>query len=283
LQGEEEQILKKTAYRHRIGFILSLVGIMAVAGCSSSSVSKGNTSESSGTLLKVKKVSAATLDQNENGPSQFTADVPAGKLIATIPYPKHANTVYLTFDDGPGDYTKEIVDILDKNHIKGSFFWVGDNVANWMTKDPAHVDFSHYMLKDGDVIGSHTMKHTALGHKSLNEQIHLIEESTQFVSEKIGHQVDYFRPPYGSVDKNTRKASIATKQILTYWDADSEDWKYPNDPQKVTSNIMKEVKPGAIILMHEKSHTVLLLQQVIDELKAKGYQFAPLPIPKGKV
>jgi peptidoglycan-N-acetylglucosamine deacetylase len=276
--------LKKITYQQRLGLIWCLVGSMAIVGCSpwaTTTASKQNSSESGGTLLKMKKVSAATLDQAEDGPSNFSADVPAGKLVADIPYPQHEKTVYLTFDDGPGDYTKEIVDILDKNHIKGSFFWVGDNVASWMAKDPSRIDFARYMVKDGDVIGSHTMKHTALGHKSLEEQIRLIEDSTNFVSEKIGHPVNYFRPPYGSVDKNTRKASIATKQILTYWAADSEDWKYPNDPQKVMSNIMRDVKPGAIILMHEKSHTVGMLQRMIDELKVSGYQFAPLPTPRG--
>jgi peptidoglycan-N-acetylglucosamine deacetylase len=277
--------LKKINYKQRWALIISLVGSIAIAGCSHSATStpsKQNSAESGGTLLKDKKASAATLDQNEDQPAKFTADVPVGKLIADIPYPQNPKTVYLTFDDGPGDYTKEIVDILDKNHIKGSFFWVGDNVASWIAKDPSRVDFAHYMIQDGDVIGTHTMKHTALAHKSLAEQIHLIEESTNFVSEKIGHPINYFRPPYGSVDKNTRKASETTKEIIAYWEADSLDWKYPNNPEKVLSNIMREVKPGAIILMHEKDHSAGMLQRVIDDLKASGYQFAPLPIPKEK-
>ncbi|HJV47362.1 MAG TPA: polysaccharide deacetylase family protein [Bacillota bacterium] len=210
----------------------------------------------------------------------FEAELAYGKLTTTIPYPSYKKTVYLTFDDGPGSNTKRIVEILDKNKIIGSFFWVGDNLASWLKHDDSSQSFIQEMLKKGEVIGSHTMKHTALGHTGLDSQIHLIKESKEFISDKIGHPVVYFRPPYGSVDQNTPKAAEETKQIITYWQADSEDWKYPHNPDKVLNNIMSEVGPGAIILLHEKSTTADMLQGIIDALKEKGYHFAPLPHPK---
>jgi peptidoglycan-N-acetylglucosamine deacetylase len=276
-------------YKRGIALVLGLVGIVisGISGCSSGISSEtGNTT---GSLMIVKKASAATLNPNKStqdkkasaaGLPDFSTKVPLGKLIANIPYPQHPNTVYLTFDDGPSNYTKEIVATLDNNQIKGSFFWIGDNLASW-SKDPSNLNLAHYMVQDGLMIGSHTMKHTGLGHKSLAEQINLIQESTNFVAEKIGHPVYYFRPPYGSVDQITRKASMATKQIIAYWDVDSLDWKYQNDPDKFISNILTEVKPGDIIIMHEKDHTAEMLQKVIDTLKGKGYQFAALPTPQG--
>jgi peptidoglycan-N-acetylglucosamine deacetylase len=205
-------------------------------------------------------------------------DPPVGKFIGDISHSE--NTVYLTFDDGPGQYTKQLVSILDQNRLKGSFFWIGNNLRHWVEEDPSNVAFARYMVKEGDVIGSHTMKHLPLSHKSLEEQEQMIEESTNFVSQTIGSPVYYFRPPYGAVDQNTKKASIDTGQVLAYWEVDSEDWRYPNHPEKVIANIEKEVKPGAIILMHEKSNTVHLLQQAIHLLKNKGYQISALPTPK---
>jgi peptidoglycan-N-acetylglucosamine deacetylase len=213
-------------------------------------------------------------------PTSFETKLPFGKLTQTIPYPSHEQTVYLTFDDGPGPYTKEIVSILDQNHIQGSFFWVGQNLANWLKKDASNDSFAHEMLSKGEVIGSHTMEHTALGHKSYQMQLQLMQESAEFISAKIGHPITYFRPPYGSVDHFTEKASETTKQIIVYWKVDSEDWRYPRDPVKVLNNIMSEVGPGSIILLHEKSTTVDMLQHIIDTLKEKGYSFAALPTPK---
>jgi peptidoglycan-N-acetylglucosamine deacetylase len=233
--------------------------------------------------LNLKKVSAETLDKkNGEQPDKqkkeeakpvevlsVTTDLPMGKLIAKVP--NSGNAVFLTFDDGPSPYTKEIVDILEKNHIQGAFFWVGHNM------EFANDAMVQKMLQNGDVIGSHTMNHTSLSHKSLEEQTKLIEESSNYISQKIKYPVTFFRPPYGAVDANTYKAATQAHQVITYWAVDSEDWKYPKNPEKIMSNIMNEVKPGDIILMHEKSHTVQLLQHIIDTLKSKNYQFAALP------
>jgi peptidoglycan-N-acetylglucosamine deacetylase len=234
--------------------------------------------------LNLKKVSAETLDKkkeeqaknqaekDESKPAEVasvTTNLPMGKLIAKVP--DSGNTVFLTFDDGPSPYTKEIVDILEKNHIQGAFFWVGHNM------EFANDAIVQQMLQNGDVIGSHTMDHTSLSHKSLAEQIKLIEESRDYISQKINYPVTFFRPPYGAVDANTYKAATEAHQVIAYWAVDSEDWKYPKNPNKIMSNIMNEVKPGDIILMHEKSHTVKLLQHIIDTLKSKNYQFAALP------
>lgn len=70
-----------------------------------------------------------------------------------------------------------------------------------------------------------------------------------------------------------------TNQILAYWNVDSLDWKHGDKPDLIMNNIASEVKPGSIILMHEKEQTVRLLPKIIELLKQKGYGFAPLPVP----
>lgn len=205
--------------------------------------------------------------------SQLTSPLPdglvLGKMIGVIHRPQ--KLVYLTFDDGPSHFTAPIAEVLSKNNIQASFFWIGNHLSNG--------EVAHKLIQEGDIIGTHTMNHAVMEHHTLSEQIQMIKKTTDYVSKKIGQPVLYFRPPYGAVDDNTLKASLATGQILTYWTVDSEDWKYPTNPQKILSNINREVKPGSIILMHEKPQTVAVLQQVIDLLKQKGYQFAPLPTP----
>ncbi|WP_027415902.1 polysaccharide deacetylase family protein [Aneurinibacillus terranovensis] len=198
--------------------------------------------------------------------------LPFGKLIANVPAKN--KTVYLTFDDGPNERTKEMVAVLDKYGVKATFFWIGENI-----KDDI-VPVAKQMVAEGHVIGTHTMHHTSMAHKSLQEQEAIINQTTSFISQKIGAPIVYFRPPYGAVDKNTRIASQDTKQSLIYWEVDSEDWKYPHNPQKILSNIESEVKPNAIILMHEKAWTLELIPKVISILKNKGYELAPLPAPE---
>jgi peptidoglycan/xylan/chitin deacetylase (PgdA/CDA1 family) len=199
--------------------------------------------------------------------------VPAvGVMISKLPRPKP--TVYLTFDDGPSKYTEAIVGILDKNQVKGAFFWIGENL-----KTDKQVAFAKQMAANGHIIGTHTMKHEKLRKKPKDTQVAMIRSSTQYVSQKLGIPIYYFRPPYGAVDQNTLIASKETNQILAYWNVDSLDWKYGHKPDLIMHNIASEVKPGSIILLHEKEQTLKLLPKIIELLKNKGYDIAPLPVP----
>jgi peptidoglycan/xylan/chitin deacetylase (PgdA/CDA1 family) len=226
---------------------------------------------------EVQPSAASVQNSNSTVPAQSTGspDLPAtGKMIAKIPRTKP--TVYLTFDDGPGNYTKDIVAILDKYNVKGAFFWIGDNLKN-----EQQVAFAKQMLAEGHVIGTHTMHHEMLEKKPKAVQVGMIRESTTYISQKIGAPIYYFRPPYGAVDNNTKLASKELNQILAYWNVDSLDWKYgETNPDLVMNNIAKEVKPGSIILMHEKKPTVQLLPKIIELLKNMGYDLAPLPTPR---
>jgi peptidoglycan-N-acetylglucosamine deacetylase len=298
-----EQIMEKAKSERWVSVLMSIIGILSLIGVllnygldAPTPVSAEQSFHQSDTIEKKPTMTVSTDEQpkstvsqqNEMPKAEAKAEpntepkgdispdnpsVPVGKLISDIP--RSEKVVYLTFDDGPSKYTKQIVTILRENQIKGSFFWVGSNLRD--------IDFAKEMIRDGEVIGTHTMNHTSLKNKSLDEQVRLIMESTKYISEKLNYPITYFRPPYGAVDQNTYKASIKTGQILTFWEVDSEDWRYPKNPEKVMANIMSEAKPGAIILLHEKLLTVNLLQRIIDSLRTQGYQFAALPMPKEKM
>ncbi|WCK52921.1 polysaccharide deacetylase family protein [Aneurinibacillus sp. Ricciae_BoGa-3] len=202
---------------------------------------------------------------------QGNVALPLGKLIDNIPT-KDNKTVYLTFDDGPGVYTKEIDSILHQNGAHGSFFWIEDQVTNDLGQ------FGHQMLQQGDVIGSHTMHHDALGKESAEQQQQDLTKSADLIGKKIGQKIVYMRPPYGSVNKYTKVVTKGIGEYIIFWQVDSLDWSLSHKPEKILSNIEHEgVKPGSIILMHERKQTVKMLPQVIQYLHSKGYNMAALP------
>ncbi|MCP1356292.1 polysaccharide deacetylase family protein [Aneurinibacillus migulanus] len=128
------------------------------------------------------------------------------------------------------------------------------------------------------VIAPVTLKHhTTLGKKDKASQKQEIQNTATYIEGKIKHPVRYFRPPYGAVNQGTREVSHELGQYLMYWQVDSLDWKLPNHPEKILENIKKEVKPGSIILMHERSQSVKILPQVIEYLQQNGYVIEPLP------
>lgn len=197
--------------------------------------------------------------------------LPLGKLIDNIPT-KDNKTVYLTFDDGPNEHTAEIVSILEKNKINASFFWIGEKVTDKMG------EFGHQMIEKGNVIGSHTMRHDALGKESGAKQKSDLTQAASLIGNKVGHKVTYMRPPYGSVNAETRKITKELGQYIMFWDVDSLDWSLAHNPEKILTNIKNgNVKPGSIILMHERKQTVEMLPKVIEYLRSQGYNFAALP------
>lgn len=216
------------------------------------------------------------IHENPNNPSPNVNNspiaLPVGQMVNTIPGNK--KVVYLTFDDGPNEYTRQIVKVLDQYQIKGTFFWVGQNLQD--------KNLAQDLVREGHVIGTHTMHHTMMRNNSKQEQIRLIKESTDYVASMTGSPIYYFRPPYGAVDGNTLAASAATGEILISWSVDTKDWMYQNNHSVILNNVRNEVSPGAIILMHERPQTTVYLPKVINLLKSMGYECLPLPVPKGK-
>ncbi|WCK54238.1 polysaccharide deacetylase family protein [Aneurinibacillus sp. Ricciae_BoGa-3] len=222
-----------------------------------------------------------TLPDKENAPTGASVAVtppaqgnvvpPLGTLIENIPTKDH-KTIYLTFDDGPGTYTRSIASILQQYGIHGSFFWIGDQVTNQFGQ------IGHQLIQQGNVIGSHTMHHDALGKESASKQSQDLTATAALLEKKIGHKIVYMRPPYGSVNKETGKVSKAIGEYIIFWQIDSLDWSLARNPDKILVNIQRGgVKPGSIILMHERKQTVKMLPKVIQYLRSKGYNMAALP------
>ncbi|WCN39246.1 polysaccharide deacetylase family protein [Aneurinibacillus uraniidurans] len=203
--------------------------------------------------------------------------LPLGKLIDNIPT-KDNKTVYITFDDGPGEYTKEIAAILQKHNAHASFFWIGKQVTDELGQ------FGHQMIEQGNIIGSHTMRHDALGKENGAKQKSDLTQTAKLISNKVQHPIVYMRPPYGSVNKETRVVAKELGEYIMFWQVDSLDWSLAHHPEKILANIKNGgVKPGSIILMHERKQTVEMLPKVIEYLQGQGYTLAALPsspVPK---
>ena len=174
--------------------------------------------------------------------------------------------VALTFDDGPGPYTEQILDTLDKYDVKATFFELGPSVS-------AYPDVVKRQIADGMVIGTHTMTHRQLTLLSQSEQ----QAETDGVSEQLtGLGAPYptlMRPPYGSWNSDTQKLGYS----IVLWNVDSEDWKN-RDADITIQNILEQTKNGSIILMHDiHPSTAQALPGIIEQLEAKGYTLVTVP------
>ncbi|NRD78967.1 polysaccharide deacetylase family protein [Bacillus sp. BRMEA1] len=185
--------------------------------------------------------------------------------------------VALTFDDGPDNYyTPKILDILKAKGVKATFFMVGKEAKRFP-------DIVKRIADEGNALGNHSWDHPKLWTLN-NQQITQEIVSTQNEIQQItGQRTTLFRPPYGRVTP----ADITLIHNLGYrvidWSVDTLDWKGTSAPN-ILQIVNKEVSPGGIILEHslashpgELNGTVQALPQIIDHLRAQGYEFVTVP------
>lgn len=184
--------------------------------------------------------------------------------------------VALTFDDGPNKkYTEEILEVLWLNEIKATFFVVGRNVDD-------HPGIAMAVFRDGHVIANHGYSHHHLNRLSGEAIETELTKTNTSIHKVIGVYPALFRPPYGAC--SLKSARVAKNLGLTtiMWSAMTDD--YHNDsttPEKIASAIIKLVRPGTIIGLHDgggkREKTVVALQIIIDSLIDEGYEFLTVP------
>lgn len=201
------------------------------------------------------------------------------KPIYLDPDPAHP-IVCLTFDDGPqfnfdpGDCSSEkIVDLLYKYDACGTFYVIGDMLANreiW-------ADYQVYTLlkrsiNQGNEYGSHTQTHyyvlTELsGKETIRKEI---EGPVAYLDDFMGYRMPTFRPVGGSFNNEVLE-STSLPAIL--WDVDSEDW-LTRDPQQIVDQVLKyEYESGDIVLFHDiYDETAEALEKILPELVNRGCQ-----------
>lgn len=172
--------------------------------------------------------------------------------------------VYLTFDDGPiPEVTPWILDVLDKYHIKATFFMVGDNVCK-------HPNEYKMVEERGHRIGNHTYNH-----------LHGLKVGTsRYVAN--AHEVskvfdtDLFRPPHGFMRPAQYRALKDTYRIVM-WDLVTRDYNSKINGKKLLSKVKRYARNGSIITFHDSLHNVVglhyALPRAIEWLLAEGYTF----------
>ncbi|MBQ7935986.1 MAG: polysaccharide deacetylase family protein [Clostridia bacterium] len=171
--------------------------------------------------------------------------------------------IALTFDDGPGRYSRDFADLLTRYGGRGTFFVLGMNVENF-------AEDLKYVYDQGNEIASHTMRHKNLNILS-EEGIHKeIDEAAAAIHDAIGVYPALIRTPYGNANK---KVMNIIDGPMIKWSVDTEDWKSRN-AEAVKNEILAGAGDGEIILMHEiYKSTYEGLELALAELSKQGYQF----------
>lgn len=191
--------------------------------------------------------------------------------LAVWRMPDEAKIVYLTFDDGPQPgITTWVLELLQKHHIKATFFAVGENVFRY----PEVFD---QIIEEGHAVGNHTYHHLQ-GLKSDNlTYFRDIDQANRLIGSNL------FRPPHGWL-KRAQYRYLSKKYKIIMWDVISCDYNQNITKEEVLQNVLDYARPGSIITFHDSikatPHLQWVLPRVIDALKADGYEFRKIEFPK---
>lgn len=178
--------------------------------------------------------------------------------------------IALTFDISWGDKRAEpIIKILEDKGVKKATFFLS---SPW---SKSHPDLVERIKKGGYEIGSHGHKHDNYSSLNDDEIRKQISTAHTILTDLTGTAPKLIRLPNGDFDKRVLKIADELGYSVIQWDTDSIDWTNPGT-DKIINRVVSKAHPGDIILMHasdtvQQTHEALPV--IIDELRAKGYEF----------
>jgi peptidoglycan-N-acetylglucosamine deacetylase len=233
--------------------------------------------------------------------------------------PKTDKLIALTFDDGPRPYvlfgakgdhpTTGLVDILDRNGVKATFFVVGWRLTPKTWGEPRHednigitcIDAAEQLVRRGHELEDHTYSHLELrsAEKKNGEPwvLHDVDRGAEAIKAVTGAEPRYVRPPDWIITTDARRdlehhgyrvLTISSENPVALRDVNSLDYlcagkavgcPKPSLADAVLKQIEQREKKGAythILAFHELSTTAAIMPRLITDLKARGYRFVTL-------
>lgn len=192
-------------------------------------------------------------------------------------------TAYLTFDDGPSGNTDIILQTLQEENVKATFFVVGTTDANNLAR-------MRRIVQEGHTIGMHSYSHSYKKiYASVEAFLKDMYQVFNLIKDTTGVTPTCFRFPGGSINSYNKavykdiKAEMIRRGFVPYdWNVSSGDastTKYT--PEQLTGHVLNGIgsKSRIIVLMHDsssKENTAQAVRQIIIGIREKGFIFAPL-------
>jgi peptidoglycan-N-acetylglucosamine deacetylase len=269
--------------------------------------------EGQGEILRIEnKPAHGTRDLTVDANSKEITD----EVFQTLPEPYRVgrygyspNKIALTFDDGPDpQWTPQILDVLKEKNATATFFLIGIQTDKFS-------GIAKRIYAEGNTIGNHTFTHPDVSNIStayMKVELNLTE---RLFASLIGVRTTLMRPPY-AIDEEPDTADqvrpLEIPQEMGYITVgnriDTNDWSVSPSAEKMTAYVLAHLPPcrqedlrcGNIVLMHDgggnRSETVRALPMIIDGIRARGYEIAPVyelfgktradvmaPLPKGEL
>jgi peptidoglycan-N-acetylglucosamine deacetylase len=187
-------------------------------------------------------------------------------------HPEAGMVVALTFDDGPDPrWTPAVLQILHDENIKATFCPIGYLAQR-------HPDLVKAEFDAGHTICDHSMHHILqLPSRPHPQIVDEVLQGADVIRAITGQNPIFYRPPGGNLNQDIIDTAHQRGLRVLKWGVDPHDYLKPPAPV-ILARITAKIGPGSVVLLHDgggdRSQTVAMLKQLIDELKARGFAFA---------
>jgi len=183
----------------------------------------------------------------------------------------------LTYDDGPGYITEDLLKLLDKYHTKATFFMMGLSVKKYP-------DRAAKVAQAGHLIGNHTWSHE-LYVKVARQPDHVkilekeLDKAADAITRAAGKKPVFLRMPNGYSKDWVKKVAAEKGYVLVNWSYGSDWTNIPEE--RMTAEYLKNVGPGKILLMHDgggktREKTLRITEKILQEAARKGLKAVTL-------
>jgi len=178
-------------------------------------------------------------------------------------------TVALTFDDGPGPYTRLALKELHAAGAHATFFLVAKSIRSypvWPRREA-----------NGASLGDHTATHVLLPVLARDAMRHQIAVGQGVASRSAHVPIRLFRPPYGAFDRDVTRTARRLGMVEIIWSVDSGD-SIGGNFHAISARVRRAVRPGAIVLFHEnRGQTIRALRSILPLLHRRGLRSVTVP------
>ena len=249
--------------RRRSGSRIWSVGALAIGAVAAAVVGAGAV-----VVSAPQPTLARTAAQTSTGtqPAFYTWQAPGDAWTAG------RRVIALTFDDGPGPYTPQVLSVLEAYHVPATFFEIGENVAEYP-------QYTQLVARAGYPVEDHTWNHPDLATLPPTQVAAEIDRTQSELRSLTGQTPACVRPPYDAWNQ-TVLDEIAQRGLTTMsYSIDPRDWSLPG-VTAIVDGVVGAAFPGAVVDLHDgggnRSETVAALPQIITSLRAEGYGFVSI-------
>jgi len=188
--------------------------------------------------------------------------------------PTSERVAYFTFDDGPSiAVTQYLLDILEAADARATFMLVGSHVQQCP-------ELARAIVAAGHTVGNHSLTHPYPWSTSAHVFNEELCKTNHILQDVTATSPEYIRPPYGQLTPSMLRFAREHQQRILMWDLAPADFLLWVDAEQVREHILRFIRPGSIIVLHDNplaaDALLPVLPPLLQELSSEGWRFEAL-------